>query len=557
MFNCFFNSQTKTIGAAAGILAISALISRILGIIRDWLLAKTFGAGPELDIYFAAFRIPDLVYNILIAGGVVVAFLPLFAEYFSKFEKLRFSHASAEASANKDEAWRFTNNTLNIFLFFLIFLCFVLFIFTPSLIKLITPGFTSYQLTQTIFLTRLMFLSPILFGLSAIFSGILQYFNRFLVYSLCPILYNLGIIFGILFLTSKLGILGVVMGVILGALFHFLIQIPSARNCGFKYQPIFNFREPGIKRIFLLMIPRTLGVAAQQINLIVITAIASTLAVGSIAIFNLANNLQYFPIGIIGISFAVASFPALSRAWAELKREEFLKNFSSVFRQILYLIVPISFLIFILRNQIVEIIYRHGQFTQTSAQLTAACLGLFCFGIFALSLIPLIFRVFFSFQDTKTPTLIAISSMVLNIILSFYFTWLLAFSNSFQAFIKNSLSLEKIDQIAVVGLPLAFSIAAIFQLILLMIFLYKRIGDFKLKEILNSFLKIFLASILMIVGIYLILHLISPLLPIQTFLGVLFQTVIASLVAVLIYILATFLLKSPEIQTLKLLVFKK
>ena len=127
MLNRFFNSQTNSVGAAAGILALSALISRVLGVVRDWLLAKTFGAGPELDVYFAAFRIPDLVYNILIAGGVIVAFLPLFSEYFSK--------------GNKEDAWRFTNNTLNIFLFFLIFLCLILFIFASPLIKLITPGF--------------------------------------------------------------------------------------------------------------------------------------------------------------------------------------------------------------------------------------------------------------------------------------------------------------------------------------------------------------------------------------------------------------------------------
>ena len=193
MFNRFFNSQTNSVGAAAGILALSALISRVLGVVRDWLLAKTFGAGPELDVYFAAFRIPDLVYNILIAGGVIVAFLPLFSEYFSK--------------GNKEDAWRFTNNTLNIFLFFLIFLCLILFIFASPLIKLITPGFDPEQLQKTIFLTRLMFLSPIFLGLSSIFSGILQYFNRFLIYGLCPILYNLGIIFGVLFLAPPLGVL--------------------------------------------------------------------------------------------------------------------------------------------------------------------------------------------------------------------------------------------------------------------------------------------------------------------------------------------------------------
>jgi len=513
----------KSIKFTAGILTISALVSRILGLIRDWLLARTFGAGKELDIYFVVFLLPDLIYNVFIFSGIIVIFLPLFAEYFLKNEK---------------EAWQFTNNVLNIFLFFLISLCFILFIFTPFLIKIIVPGFDSHQLNQTIFLTRIMLISPILFGLSSIFSKILQYFNRFLIYSLCPILYNLGIIFGILFLSPKLGILGVIIGVILGAFFHFLIQVPSALKCGFRYQPIFNFKDSRIKKIFLLMIPQAFSITFQQINSIFITAIASTLAIGSIVIFNLANNLQFLPIGIIGISFALAAFPILSRAWAEGKKEEFLKKFSLTFRQILYLVIPISFLIFILRNQIVEIIYHHGQFTQSSAQLTAASLGLFSFSIFASSLSPLLLRTFFSFHDTKTPSLITIFSVLLNIILSFYFTWLLKFSDSFQVFVKNILFLEEINQIAVLGLPLAFSISNIFQLILFLFFLQKKIDIFSLKEILKSLSKIVLASILMTASIYL-LFLISPFSNLQTttFIGVFCQTIITTIFGFLVYLI--------------------
>jgi len=544
MLNKILNSQTNSVGTAAGILAISALISRVLGVVRDWLLAKTFGAGPELDVYFAAFRIPDLVYNILIAGGVIVAFLPLFSEYFSKSEK---------------EAWKFTNNTLNIFLFFLILLSLILFIFASPLIKLITPGFNPEQLQKTIFLARLMFLSPIFLGLSSIFSGILQYFNRFLIYGLCPILYNLGIILGILFLASPLGVLGVAIGVIFGAFFHFAIQIPSAMTSGFRYKPIFDFGELGIKRVFLLMIPRTFGVASQQVNLLFITAIASTLGAGALSIFNFANNIQYLPIGIIGVSFAVAAFPRLSKTWAENEKGEFLSNFSSVFRQTLYLIIPISILTYLLRNQIVGIILRHGEFSFKAAELTAASIGLFCFGIFAQSLIPLIFRAFFSFQDTKTPTLISIAGMTLNVILSFYFTWLLgpagmlsaSYGVNFSNIIVNIFSLQGIENVQILGLPLAFAIAGIFQFILLMVFLYRKIGDYRLREIFNSFFKILIASLSMAVLVYLTLYLVSLSLDTQTFWGIFWQTTIAGLVGVLVYLIATFLLKSPEIEIIK------
>ena len=332
MFNNIFNSQTKNITRGALILGASYFISAILGLIRDRLLAGRFGAGLELDVYFAAFRIPDFVYNILILGGLIVAFLPLFAEYFSR---------------NKNEAWQMTNYILNAFLIFLIAISFILFILTPWLVKWLFPGFGPEHYKLAIPLIRLLFLSPIFFGVSNLLSGILQYFQRFFIYSLTPILYNLGIIFGILFLTPHFGIFGVGMGVVFGAFLHMAIQIPTARNCGFSYKFLLNFEYPAIKRIFKLMVPRVLGVAAQQINLIVITAIASTITSGSIVIFSISNNFQSLPVGIIGASFAVAIFPTLSRFFAENRKKEFLENFSSIFRQILVFVIPISILIFL------------------------------------------------------------------------------------------------------------------------------------------------------------------------------------------------------------------
>jgi len=276
MIRRFFNSQTKTVTFAAGLLSISALASRALGLIRDGLLAGYFGASIETDIYFAAFRVPDFVYNFLIVGGISIAFLPLFSEYYSR---------------NKKEAWLMASNILNIFLISLIALCSLFFLLTPQLIKFIAPGFREEERTLAISLTRLLFLSPIIFGISNIFSSILHYFNRFLVYSTAPILYNLGIIFGIIFLSPRFGILGVGMGVILGAFLHLVIQIPSAFTCGFRYYFRINFKHPALVSIIRLMIPRSFAVGAQQINLVVITAIASTLGEGSIAVFNFANNL--------------------------------------------------------------------------------------------------------------------------------------------------------------------------------------------------------------------------------------------------------------------------
>jgi putative peptidoglycan lipid II flippase len=457
LFSRFFNFQTKNITAAAGILAFSALFSRILGLLRDRLLAGRFGASSELDVYFAAFRIPDFIYNILIAGGVIVALVPLFSEYFIKDSK---------------EAWKFVSNILNVFLVLLAGISDIIFIFAPFFVKIITPGFDGQKLDLTIFLTRILLLSPIFLGLSSIFSGILQYFNRFLAYGLAPILYNAGIIVGIVFFAPSLGILGVVLGVILGAFLHFVFQIPSAVKAGFSYKFILDFKDSRIKRIFSLMIPRTFGVAAPQINLMVVTALSSLMPAGTLAIFSLSINLSQFPMGLFGIPFAVAAFPVLSRAFASSEKEEFLKHFYATFRKILFITLPLSVVIFLARNQIVEIIYKSGSFGQTPIELTAACLGLFALGIWSSCLIPLVLRGFFALQDTKTPTIISVLALVLNVALSLFFVWLLGFPNIFSDFIRKALSIEA-SQFSVTALPLAYSLDATFQFSLL-IFLFRK-----------------------------------------------------------------------------------
>lgn len=542
MFRRVLHSQTKTITFAALLLAVSSLISRALGLLRDRLLAGRFGAGEELDIYFAAFRIPDFVYGILIAGAITAAFLPVFSEYFK------------DGGGDKKwpkEALEFTNNVLNTFLLLLIIACGVLALLAPFLIKFIIPGFSPESRELTITLTRIMFFSPILFGLSSIFSGILHYFDRFLVYSLAPIFYNVGIIVGILFFVPYFGVYGLAYGVILGAFLHMAIQIPSAKFSGYKYKYRMNFGGAGLRKIFKLMVPRIIGSTAYHVNLVVITAIASTLTVGSIAVFTFSNNLQHFPIGIIGISFAVSSFPILSRIWTRGDKEQFLESFSSSFRQILFFIVPISFLMFLLRAQLVRLILGTGEFGWLETRLTAASLGVFCIGILAASLIPLVVRAFFALHDTKTPVTISIGTMGLNVGLSFLFVYLLGFTNAFSNFTNWALKLEDIADIKMIGLPLALSLAAVFQLVFLLIYLYKKIGDYKIREIIQSFSKILIASVVMIIFAYSVRQMFSDVISAKFVWGIFAQTSLSILIGFVIYFSMTVLLKSPEIKVIK------
>jgi putative peptidoglycan lipid II flippase len=307
------------------------------------------------------------------------------------------------------------------------------------------------------------------------------------------------------------------------------------------------------------MVPRVFAVAAQQINLIVITAIASTI-LGAISIFNFANALYSFPVGIIGTSFAIAVFPTLSRTWANGQKKEYFENFSLTFRQIIFLIIPVSLLMFILRAQIVRLIYGTfwpGKFDWVATRLTAASLGIFSISILASALIPFLYRAFFSFQDTKTPTSIAIFSIILNIILTFSFVHLLKFQNFFTTFFVNLLKLKDIPEVAVIGLPLAFSLANIFQFILLLIFLHKKIGDFGKKEIFSSLKKIILASIFLVIFTYFSLYFLANFVNTRTVFGLLIQTTFAGLIGGISYILITLFLKSPELKTIKSSILKQ
>lgn len=529
----FLNHRAKNITSAAFILAAATLFAKVLSVVKLRVLTTLFDTN-DLDIYFAAFRIPDLLYNVLILGAISTAFIPVFSNYWMK---------------SKKESWYLYNNILCIFLSLLICFGVILAIFTPQLMKLVAPGFEGEKMELAISLTRIMFLSPILFGISSLFGSLLQYFSRFLVYSLAPIMYNLGIILGAIFFTPKLGIAGLAWGVVLGAVLHLLVQVPSVFLAGYRFRAVFNFAHKGLKKIIKLMIPRTIGLAANQINLIVINAIASVLAAGSITIFNISNDLQYLPISLFGISFAIAAFPSLSRSFSAKHREKFIKKFSLIFSQILFFVLPLSIFFFLLRAQIVRIIPGSQNYTWQDTRLTAACLGIFAFSIFAQSLIPLLARAFYSAKDTKTPVKISILSIFLNIVLCFVFVWILSQPNIFYNTLQSLLRLEGVLHISIIGLPLAFSISSIVNLILLLIVFKKKVGNHWDKKLGHSFLRLFILSFVCGVIIFGLLHLFAPIFGLETFIGVLMQTLFAGGIGFLFYLYFAKIFKFPEYRS--------
>ena len=542
MFKKLLNSKTNNFTFAAFLIFLSSFLSGFLGLLRDRLLASNFGAGEILDIYFTAFRLPDFLQAILVGGGITVAFLPIFSQEFEK---------------NKEKALKFGSNVLNVFLVCLIGVSLLLFFLAPFLMKFIAPGFNVSQRATTVILTRIMLLSPIIFGASAIFSGVLQYFERFFVFSLCPILYNIGIIFGILFFVPIFGIKGLAFGVIFGAILHVLIQVPVAKNSGFYYSKILDFKNPMLLKMFCLMAPSIIGSTFLQLNLIVMIALCSMLIPGSISIFTFAKNIQGLVSGLIGVPFAVSLFPILSKAWSSNLKEKFSDYFSSGIRQILFLVIPGSVLMFILRAQIVRIILGAGQWGWLETKLTAACLGIFSLAIFACSLIPLFEKTFYSLQDTKTPTKLRLIMVLVNIVLSILFLMILGPNHHFSNPLAHALNLKDVQDIRVLAFPLALVISSLLQSFLLFVILSKKIIVFEIVQIVAFLKKIILLSIITGGVVWIVLRPLAVIFPLNTFQNVFLQTLLAGICGLIVYIVGAAILKCPELKLLKESILKK
>ena len=513
----------NNITAAAALVALFSVASRFLGVVRDHILAGSFGAGAELDIYYAAFRVPDFIYNLIVLGALSAGFIPVFSEMIKRSEIW---------PGEKEKLVRLANNVFNSLLLLIILLSVFGVIFAAPVTAWITPGFSAEAKAQTAHLTRIMFLSPLFLGMSGVLGGILQSYKRFFVYSLSPVFYNLGIIFGALVLVDFWGIDGLAWGVVLGAVLHFAVQLPTVWSLGFHYRFLLDIRDRGLRQIAMMMGPRTLSLTVSQINLLAMTALASLLDSGSLAVFNLANNLQSFPLGVFGISFAVAAFPFLSEN--AYKIEELKVRFSATIRQILFFIIPASVLLITLRAQLIRLVLGSGAFNWQDTILTMNTLGFFSLSLFAQASLPLLVRVFYARRDSLTPFYLGLFSVVLNIVCAWYLH----------------------PYLGVAGLALAFSIASIVNFLSLWIVLYFRVGSLDLDKILVSVLKFSVAAIGAGLVIQILKIAVWPFIDMTTFVGVFIQFSVAASGGVIAYICLCHLFRSEELLS-AIAIFKK
>lgn len=531
-----FTKESGSINQAALLLGSFTLLSQILALFRDRSIAHFVGPSASLDAYYAAFRIPDLIFICIASLASITVLIP-------------FIVSRMEGDKVTPAAHKYLNDVFTVFFSLMIFVSTVAFFLMPYLVHFIAPGFSAEYQREVIMISRIMLLSPIFMGLSNLFGTITQLFRKFFIYSLSPIFYNIGIIIGVIFLYPIFGIYGMAIGVALGALMHFGIQAFAAYNSGFtpKFSFAVNFKD--IKEAVFTSLPRTLGLAFNNIALISIIALASYLESGSISVFNFSFNLQSVPLNIIGISYAVAAFPTLAKSFNNGKTEEFKKHLKEAARAIVFWSLPVIFLFVVLRAQIVRVILGSGSFSWDNTRLVAAALAIFSVSVMAQGMITLLSRSYYATGNTRRPLLVNLSCSVFIIFLSFVLLRFFENIPMFRYFIESLLKVNDIRGTEVLMLPLAYSIGTISNFILHWFFIKK---DFMPNEsfITKTFFQSLGASFFLGLIGYLSLNIFSPIFGTTTFLGVFFQGFISGILGIVAAILVLYLLKNEELKEL-------
>jgi putative peptidoglycan lipid II flippase len=529
-----FHTDFADIHHAAFLLSIFSLFSALLGLMRDRLLAGIFGASLELDIYFAAFRVPDFIYTVLLLFAASTALIPLF---------LRYVNNEAEHYKKAEELF---GSVLLFFAVLVTVLSVVAFVVMPFLMRVLFPSFVGGAQETIIFMSRVLLFSPFLLGLSNIFSGITQAYRRFFVYALSPVLYNVGIILGIFVFVPMYGVKGLVWGVAIGAFLHMGIQIPTIVALGItpKFSRIWS-RD--IREVLALSLPRTLGLGITQISLVIFTAIASTLSQGSIAVFTLASNLEYIPITLIGLSYSVAAFPKLAAYSLKKETEYFKEHFSLAFRHIIFWAVPFASLLLVLRAQVVRVILGSGEFSWTDTRLTAAVLFLLSIAVVFQSLFLLLVRAFYAEGESWRPLFINIVSTILAVGAVFWFVRMLEPGTVSVINISYLMRLSGIIDIRVIAIPAGIVIGSFINFLFLFVAFWKVFGWSPAQGAHRTIGEVLLGSGIGALSAYGALQTFSRLFDLQTFMGIFLQGFLAGVVGIAVIVMILWVLRNREL----------
>ncbi len=525
--------EVRGMHEAAYLLAGFALLSQLLALLRDRILAAQFGAGHTLDLYYAAFRIPDFLFATIASLLSLYALLPILSRLEQK---------------NEGYLIAFLRDSLLLFFIGMAAISAVIFFFIPQLVNVVVPGIAADEGSrlQLILLIRILLLQPILLGASNMLAALTQLRHRFVLYSISPLLYNVGIIIGALFLYPKMGIVGLGWGVVLGAFMHVALQAP------FFFSEKRTVRMPrslmfkSFWEVLALSVPRTLALSAGQISLLAIVALASFLSAGSITVFTFGFNLQAVPLTIIGVSYSIAAFPTLARLYAAGQRKEFAQHIEAALRHIIFWAVPATIFFIVLRAQLVRVILGAGAFDWSATRLVAAALAIFVVSLTAQSISLLIARAYYAAGNTKKPLYYGIVDVVVSIGSAIGFVALFHSSAFMRDFIESMLRVEDIQGTTVLMLAMGYAFGSIVECVVSFFFFCK---DFTIsaKRLLGQLFQTFSAAVIGGGVTYIILAETGAVGTINTTLGLIFQGAGAGLAGLAVTTGILYLLKNPEL----------
>ncbi len=512
-------SAGQQIARATGTVMIAFIVVSLIGVVHQMVITRVFGVSASLDSFYAANRITELLFNLMAGGALGSAFIPMFTGFLTR--------------EDKKGAWKLASGVLNTVTLILVVISVLVWIFAPQIVEhglfILAADANLGQLDETVRLLRIMLPSVVIFGISGLVMGMLNAHQSFLVPALAPGFYSLGIIFGALWLPSSWGIDRLAVGVVLGALAHLLVQLPSLiRLPGRFYQLTVGFRDKAVQKVLALMVPRVIGAGVVQLNFLANTVIALSLGEGAASAVTLAFALMLMPQRAIGQSAGIASLPTLS-AQAELgKTAEMRQLMASILRAMLLLAAPASVGMIILRVPIVQVLYEGGEFSSTATQMVAWALLWYSLGLIGHSLVEVLSRAFYAVHDTRTPVLVGVGAMSLNILLS------IVFSRWFQS----------LGWMAHGGLALANSLATGLESLILLVLVRKKLKGINGREVLKGGLIGLAGSAIMGLAVYGFITFVPLSSRVLSLIG-------GVVIGVIVYAMVLWLLRVPEFQSAK------
>ncbi len=507
------SSSNRGVAKAAGIVMTAIFVSRILGFVRERAVAEVFGRTWVTDVFFAAFSIPDLMYQLLVGGALSSAFIPVFTGYL--------------AEGKEDEAWHVASTFINFIVLALLALMTLGLIFTPFLAPLVGMGFAGEQRELLVLLMRITFPAVFFTALSGLCMGVLNSYQSFTLPAIGPIFYNLSQILGAYLLGPLFGIFGMAIGTIAGALGNFGIQFPGVfvRSKG-AYRPILDLTHPGIRTMFRLMVPAMVGLSIAQVNLIVGQNLASLLEPGSIVALRLANRLIHFPLGVFAMGISTAIFPTLTRLAARTEMEEFRRTFSFGLRTVMYVTIPSAVGMAVLSVPIVRLLFESGQFAAADTHATAYAVVFYSLGLFSQSCLQILIKIFYSLHDTITPVKVGLLTVIVNLVFSLGFLLLTDLGHG--------------------GIALAFSLTTTINVFVYLGTLRRKLGTVDGRRLAIVALKALTAAALMGAAVFGAADVLQSHVDLATVRGRSVQTFSAIAVGIAVYIPASFVLRMEE-----------